>query len=47
MHTTDLEPIQPTDAVELYLDEKRTELSNATIYSHSSRLGHFLRWCDE
>lgn len=45
--TRDLQPIEPDDAVELYLREKRTNASQATVYSHSSRLGHFVRWCDE
>ena len=47
MHQTNLEPITPQEALNLYLQEKQTELSDATIYSHNSRLGHFLRWCDE
>ena len=42
-----LEPLEPTDALELYLQEKRGEVSQATHYSHSSRLGHFVRWCDD
>lgn len=42
-----LEPLEPTDALTLYLSEKRTEVSDATLYSHKSRLGHFIRWCDE
>lgn len=43
---TTLEPLTPTDAVDWYLTEKRPEVSQATIYSHKSRLNHFLRWCD-
>lgn len=42
-----LEPLEPTDALTLYLSEKRTEVSDATLYSHKSRLGHFIRWCNE
>lgn len=42
-----LEPIDPTTAVALYIAEKETELATATITSHKSRLGHFVRWCDE
>ncbi|EMA68807.1 integrase domain-containing protein SAM domain-containing protein [Halorubrum aidingense JCM 13560] len=42
-----LEPIEPTDAVDLYLMEKKSEVSQWTHYSHGSRLGHFLRWCAE
>ena len=44
---TDLEPIDPNTTVELYLADRETEVSNATLYSHSSRLGHFTRWCGE
>lgn len=43
----DLEPIDPETALELYIAEKETKSSAATIRSHRSRLGHFVRWCDE
>lgn len=42
-----LEPIDPETAVELYLEDRKSELSEASLYGHQSRLGHFLRWCDE
>lgn len=42
----ELEPITPENAVELYLQEKATEAAEWTLYSHGSRLGHFLRWCE-
>ncbi len=42
-----LEPITPDEAVELYLTDKQAELAQSTLYSHSSRLGHFTRWCAE
>lgn len=38
-----LEPIDSERALELYI----AELSDATIYSHRSRLSHFVRRCDE
>lgn len=41
-----LEPIDPETAIELYLADRETEISKATLYSHSSRLGHFVRWCN-
>ena len=41
----ELEPIDSGTAVELYLDDRRTDTSQATLYAHSSRLGHFTRWC--
>ncbi|SDG07230.1 tyrosine-type recombinase/integrase [Halorientalis regularis] len=42
-----LEPIDPETALELYLANRETEISQATYYSHNSRLGHFVHWCDE
>jgi site-specific recombinase XerD len=42
-----LELIDPETAVELYLADREAEVAKATLYSHSSRLGHFVRWCDE
>lgn len=42
-----LEPLDPETGVELYLADRETEVAKATLYSHSSRLGHFVRWCDE
>jgi site-specific recombinase XerD len=45
--TMSLEPIDPETALELYLADRKNELTEATLYSHKSRLGHFVRWCDE
>lgn len=42
-----LEPIAPDEALELYIDHRRREVSEATLRSHKSRLGHFVRWCTE
>lgn len=42
-----LEPIRPEKARELYLADREAELSQATLYSHRSRIGHFVRWCHE
>jgi len=42
-----LDPIDPDTAVELYLADRESEVSQATLYSHSSRLGQFVRWCGE
>ncbi|WP_336326522.1 tyrosine-type recombinase/integrase [Halovenus sp. HT40] len=42
-----LEPINPDTALELYLADRENNVTEATIYSHRSRLGHFVRWCDE
>jgi len=43
----DLEPIAPGRAVEMYLADRQPELSQATIYSHRSRLSHFTNWCNQ
>lgn len=42
-----LEPIDPETALELYLTDREHNVSQATIYSHRSRLGHFVRWCNQ
>ncbi|SNR43248.1 tyrosine-type recombinase/integrase [Halorubrum vacuolatum] len=42
-----LEPIDPEHALELYLADRENSVSQATIYSHRSRLGHFVRWCND
>lgn len=42
-----LEPIEPNHALELYLADRENSVTQATIYSHRSRLGHFIRWCNE
>jgi len=42
-----LEPIKPKAALELYLAYRENELSQATMYSHNSRIGHLVRWCNE
>lgn len=41
-----LEPIEPDEAVELYLNHRRDSVSEHTLYAHKSRLGHFVRWCE-
>ena len=42
-----LEPIEPQEALDLYLADRQNNVAQATIYSHRSRLGHFVRWCNE
>ena len=44
---SNLEPLAPTEAFDWYIQEKETEAAASTVYSHKSRIGHFLRWCDE
>lgn len=45
--TDQLQPIRPEDAVEMYLRERSTDASEATLDAHEYRLGHFIRWCNE
>ena len=40
-----LEPIEPKHALDLYIADRQNSVSQATVYSHRSRLGHFIRWC--
>lgn len=42
-----LEPLEPERGLELYLADRENNVTDATIYSHRSRLGHLVRWCDE
>ena len=42
-----LEPIEPRHALEMYLTDRENNVSEATLYSHRSRLGHFIRWCED
>ena len=42
-----LEPMTPTDAKEMYLSQRESEVSQSTIQAHHYRLKHFVRWCDE
>lgn len=42
-----LEPIQPQTALDLYLTDRQNNIAEATLRSHRSRLGHFIRWCDQ
>jgi integrase len=44
---TDLEPMAPHEAVELYLEAKRDDLADATLEGHSTRLAAFVQFCDE
>ncbi|ELZ96433.1 phage integrase/site-specific recombinase [Haloferax mucosum ATCC BAA-1512] len=42
-----LEPLEPRTAVEMYLNDRRGEVSSATHQSHGYRLERFVEWCDE
>ena len=45
--TRDLEPLDPWTGKEMYLESRRTELSDRTLQSHHYRLKQFARWCDD
>lgn len=45
--TIDLEPIDPDEAVALYLTDRENELAQTTLRSYESRLKYFLKWCLE
>jgi site-specific recombinase XerD len=42
-----LEPIDPADAVEMYLDHREPDVSEKTHQNHRYRLEPFVQWCDE
>jgi integrase len=43
----DLDPIEPQEAVDLYLRHRADELAKSSQNAHRLRLKHFVRWCDE
>jgi len=42
-----LEPTSPSEAVQLYIQERRPEVSQATLYEHRTRLRRFTEWCEK
>ena len=43
----ELEPLTPADGRQMYLNERRHEVSEATLQSHGYRLDQFVEWCDD
>lgn len=43
----DLEPIEPDEAFDLFLDHKATECAEATVRNYRYRLQYFVQWCEE
>lgn len=43
----ELEAISPEMAVDLYLEQRRDEVSRETLQSHRYRLEQFVQWCDD
>ncbi len=44
---SDLEPITPREAVELYVAHREPELSEKTLQNHKYRLDSFVEWCEK
>ena len=44
---SDLQPIDPEAAVDLYLEERAGEVADETLKSHEYRLAEFVNWCEE
>jgi len=42
-----LEPLNSSDAVSLYLEDRENELREQTLYAHRSRLEKFVEWCEK
>lgn len=42
-----MDALTPDDAVEMYLQDRQANVSDATIRSHRSRLSHFTEWVEE
>jgi site-specific recombinase XerD len=45
--TNSLEPLDPRTAKQMYLDDRRNEVADATVQAHDYRLEQFVRWCEE
>ena len=44
---TELSSIAPEAALDLYLEQRKGELSDETLRSHRSRLSWFIEWCED
>jgi len=44
--TDELSPLSPADGREMYLDERRRELADATLQAHGYRTKYFVQWCE-
>lgn len=44
--TDELEPIDPPTAVQMYLDDRRHDVADATLQAHEYRLSQFVEWCE-
>lgn len=41
-----LDTITPTEAVQMYLKDRKPEVTKNTLYEHKCRLNRFLEWCE-
>ena len=46
-HDSTVDGTPPSEALQLYLDTRRDEVSEQTLQAHRYRLQHFVRWADE
>lgn len=44
---TELEPLTPREALDLYLSDRRADVTGSTLRSHRYRLEPFVQWCHE
>jgi len=47
MSDENLEPISASEAKEMYLEQRKQEVSESTIQAHHYRLKHFVKWCED
>jgi len=45
--SNELEPLDPQTAKQMYLDERKHEVSDATLQAHHYRLKQFVKWCNQ
>lgn len=45
--TNELEPIEPAEALDWYLEHREDDLSQKTIKNYRYRIQYFVRWCDK
>lgn len=45
--TMKLEPLSPQEGVTMYLDSRKPEIAQSTLYAHKCRLTRFLEYCEQ
>jgi len=46
MTTDDIDPVEPSTALKMYLQSRQSELADSSLASHRRRLQLFVEWCD-